>query len=118
MPWAKLTRPFEQGGAGLTEDQALQIVTAEWDNYRRNCSVIHKHGLADKVDLWEGKAMTVYTTKEQLDYCLQAHAKWAKAREAAGMSDYSENQFWTDPEEAKTVSVYAVGAVLIPGEPV
>jgi hypothetical protein len=111
----KLTQSFEDGGAGLTEDEAFQITQHEWDNYRRNVAIIKKHQLQDKVDLWEGKATTVFENKEQVEKYLGLWKKWDKLRESKGLEDWSGNVWYLDEEEARKVS-WKVFISLKPGQ--
>lgn len=105
LSYPRLIRPLSEGGAGRSRREAVHILYHEWDNYVRNRSVIKKHGLEAKVDLWEGKAMTVYGTEEELKQATDAYEQWRAALSEIGIKeDYSETKFYEDPEEAVKVS--------------
>ncbi|WWC90266.1 uncharacterized protein L201_005199 [Kwoniella dendrophila CBS 6074] len=104
LSFPKLTSSLEDGGAGLTDSQATEILLHEWDNFERNKNLIKKHDLIDKVDLWEGKIMTIYDTKEKLNKAYELYERWLKCLKEKGLQDYSDNTFCKDPDEAVKVS--------------
>ncbi|GFZ52218.1 hypothetical protein JCM24511_09991 [Saitozyma sp. JCM 24511] len=105
LSYPRLIRPLSEGGAGLSKGQAVDILCQEWDNYVRNRAVIKKHGLESKVDLWEGKAMTVYGSEEELKSATDAYDQWREAMRDNGIKDdYSDNKFYKDRDEAVKVS--------------
>jgi hypothetical protein len=104
LSYPRLIRPLSEGGAGLSKGQAVDILCQEWDNYVRNRAVIKKHGLESKVDLWEGKAMTVYGSEEELKSATDAYDQWRAAMRDNGIEeDYSDNKFYKDRDEAVKV---------------
>ncbi|WWC58969.1 uncharacterized protein I303_101514 [Kwoniella dejecticola CBS 10117] len=100
----KLTKPLDDGGAGLTLPEATDILLQEWDNFQRNKAIIHQYKLEERVDYWEGTSMTVYDTQEQLDFAHGLYEKWIGALKDKGLEDYSNNYFCRDAAEAVKVS--------------
>jgi hypothetical protein len=103
MSYPRLVKPLSQGGAGLSESEAVNILLHEWDNFARNKAVIKKHGLEQKVDLWEGNICTTYTDEEKFKAALKIHDDWRAALKDCGHDDYSGNVIYTNKEEAAKV---------------
>lgn len=87
----------------MSKKEAVEVLNAEWDNYIRNKEVIKKHNLEDKVDLWEGKVMTVYTEEKEVEEALADRQAWFDAMEECGGADYSDSTFIRGTEEARKV---------------
>jgi hypothetical protein len=100
----KLVKSIKNGGAGLSRQQAVNILVHEWDNYQRNIAVIKKHGLEQKVDLHTGTAMAVYTTEEAVKKTAKIRDDWLGAVKEMGLEDWSDSKFYTDKEEAAKVN--------------
>jgi hypothetical protein len=104
MSFPRLVKPLAQGGAGLSSSEAVNILLHEWDNFERNKAVIKKHGLEEKVDLWEGNILTAFTEEQKFKDALRIHDDWRAALRESGHDDYSGNVIYRDKEEAAKVS--------------
>ncbi|RSH82890.1 hypothetical protein EHS25_005880 [Saitozyma podzolica] len=99
MSYPNLIRSRADGGAGVSKREAVRILRNEWDNYERNTAVIKLHNLQDKVELWQGRVMTVYGSEDELRDALETHRQWEEALAEEGLSDWSGNKFYTDTHE-------------------
>jgi hypothetical protein len=75
----------------------------EWDNYQENRALVEAKGLAEKVDLWNGRIMTVYTKDTELEKGRRLWSEWDAGLAASKEEDWSQTK-WTLGPEAEKVS--------------
>ncbi|CED85316.1 FAD dependent oxidoreductase [Phaffia rhodozyma] len=108
-----LITPLSEGGAGVSEKEAVQILLNEKENYNIATEIIKKERL--DVDLWQGEGVEVLN-EERLAVREHSYKAWMKARKELGIEGDGGVVFIRDSAKAKEITRChtAVAAVLKP----
>jgi len=100
---ADLCTPLENGGAGLTEDDALDVHFFELDNLDYIEGLVRSEKL--DVDFWRGTRIEAITSREASGNNHVVLRKWQAALKRYGKANCGQTfEVISDPEEAKRVS--------------
>ncbi|WVF66161.1 hypothetical protein IAT40_000901 [Kwoniella sp. CBS 6097] len=99
----QLTTPLSSKGAGLSNDEALQVMQLERENLRYVKEVVKEEGW--DVDLWTGEKLEVQLTEESCEKMRKARKAWVKARENSRFKGTEPDWDWIDDDkEARKIS--------------
>ncbi|TXT07093.1 hypothetical protein VHUM_03263 [Vanrija humicola] len=110
-----LTTPLEEGGAGLSEEDALDILYFEAEHLEVTADIIRKEKL--DVDLWTGQRLEVFTTDEGVRRNRELMAQFfaAKAKSAKHRHKRVDWELVADTAEAQRLTRLPAAKELIRG---
>ncbi|OCF30874.1 hypothetical protein I316_07507 [Kwoniella heveanensis BCC8398] len=76
-----LTKPLEEGGAGLSMEEAIELLDFEKRVLEYVDHVVEKEGWKDKVDFWKGEKVEVRISEARKAEMEDDYGRWVAARE-------------------------------------
>ncbi|WWD18874.1 hypothetical protein CI109_103329 [Kwoniella shandongensis] len=101
--WTHLTTPLEEGGAGLTPQETLEVLDLEKRVLEYVTETIEKEKW--EVDFWRGEKLEVRRTEIAATQMELSYAAWIEARSASRLKDVKPEWEWiADAAEAQRIS--------------
>ncbi|KAK8854966.1 hypothetical protein IAR55_003706 [Kwoniella newhampshirensis] len=101
--WPLLTAPLESGGAGLTPEEALEVLDLEKRVLEYVTSLVEKEKW--EVDFWRGEKVEVRRSEDAAKQMRESYQAWISARALGRFKDVKPEWEWIDDaEEAQRIT--------------